>query len=118
MPTKNKNSNAKIEPTKASESNKRLTRKDKMHEKVENYVYKNRDKTSQKIIEKKSKRPARKYQEADVEAMISRISIENSSVKTDKQSSKWLIYLIYIIIIIVALLFVMKNFWWIMPQIS
>ncbi len=36
---------------------------DKMLEKVEKYVDKNREKTSQEMIERKSKRPTKKYQE-------------------------------------------------------
>ena len=95
MPTKkksntSKNSKVKIETTKPSDTQKtkKLSRKEKMHEKVENYVYKNRDKTSQKIIEKKSKRPTENYKEADLEAMISRISLENNPESVKKDNSK------------------------------
>jgi hypothetical protein len=38
-------------------------REDRMLEKVERYVDKNREKTSKEISERKSKRPAKNYQE-------------------------------------------------------
>jgi hypothetical protein len=60
---------------------------DRTLKKVEKYVNKNREKTSQEIIEKKSKRPATNYQEADLEVMISRISNE-SLPKNIKQKNK------------------------------
>jgi len=41
----------------------KLANEDKMLKKVEKYVDKNREKTSQEMIERKSKRPTKKYQE-------------------------------------------------------
>ena len=96
---------------------KNLSRKDRMHEKVENYVYKNRDKTSQKIIEKKSKRPEKDYQDSDLETMISRICLENNPKSIKKDSHKWILYLLYIIIIIAFLLIIMKWLSWNIPHI-
>jgi phosphoenolpyruvate-protein kinase (PTS system EI component) len=55
------------------QNNIKLAKEDKMLEKVEEYVDKNREKTSQEMLERKSKRPVNKYQEADLEVMISRI---------------------------------------------
>lgn len=41
----------------------KLANEDKMLKKVEKYVDKNREKTSQEIMERKSKRPTKKFQE-------------------------------------------------------
>ena len=41
----------------------KLANEDKMLKKVEKYVDKNREKTSQEIMERKSKRPIKKFQE-------------------------------------------------------
>ena len=92
---------------------------DKMLEKVEKYVDKNREKTSQEMIERKSKRPVRKYQEWDLEVMISRISVESKPNENAKKSSKIILYVIYGIIIAIILVFVLKFFFaWNLPQIS
>jgi hypothetical protein len=45
------------------QKNIKLKKEDRMLEKVEKYVDKNREKTSQDMIERKSKRPIREYQE-------------------------------------------------------
>ena len=92
---------------------------DRMLEKVEKYVDKNREKTSQEMIERKSKRPVRKYQEWDLEVMISRISVESKPNENAKKSSKIILYVIYGIIIAIILVFVLKFFFaWNLPQIS
>ena len=92
---------------------------DKMLEKVEKYVDKNREKTSQEMIERKNKRPVRKYQEWDLEVMISRISVESKPNENAKKSSKIILYVIYGIIIAIILVFVLKFFFaWNLPQIS
>ena len=41
----------------------KLAKEDKMLEKIERYVDKNREKISQEMIERKSKRPVKQYQE-------------------------------------------------------
>lgn len=93
---------------------------DKLLEEVEKYVDKNRESTSQKIIERKANRPSRNYQEADLEVMISRIKNESQSKEKTKEVSKWILYLIYVIVIIAILIFIVKYFfvWNILPQIS
>ena len=45
------------------QKSKRISNEDKMLEKVERYVDKNREKTSQEIQERKNKRPVKQYQE-------------------------------------------------------
>jgi hypothetical protein len=45
------------------QKNIKLAKEDRMLEKIEKYVDKNREKTSQEIAERKSKRPAKQYQE-------------------------------------------------------
>ena len=45
------------------QKNIKLANEDKMLEKVEKYVDKNREKTSQEILERKRKRPANNYKE-------------------------------------------------------
>jgi len=55
----------------------KLKNEDKMLQKVERYVDKNREKTSQEIMERKSKRPNVKYNAADLEVMISRVSAQS-----------------------------------------
>ena len=88
-----------------------------MLEKVEKYVDKNREKTSQEMIERKNKRPVRKYQEWDLEVMISRISVESKPNENAKKSSKIILYVIYGIIIAIILVFVLKFFFaWNLPQ--
>lgn len=94
------------------------TKEDRMLEKVEKYVNKNREKTSQEIMEKKSKRPITKYNAADLEVMISRVSVESKPKEKVQQTSKWILYIIYTIIIIAILIFAIKYFFvWNMPQI-
>ena len=92
-----------------SQKNIKLANEDKMLEKVEKYVDKNREKTSQEMVERKRKRPAKKFQEWDLELLISRVSIENSTADKNKTRNKWILYIIYIMIIII-LLILMINF--------
>jgi len=99
-------------------NNIKETSEDKMLKKIEDYVDKNWNETAQKIAEKKSKRPTNHYKKAELEAMISRISIENDSSSVKKDSNKWLIYLIYIIVIITILLIFSKFYAWNIPQIQ
>lgn len=90
---------------------------DKMLEKVEKYVDKNREKTSQEMIERKSKRPTKKYQEWDLDVLISRVSIESKPKKNVKETSKIILYIIYAAIIITILIFIAKFFFtWNIPQ--
>lgn len=83
---------------------------DKMLEKVEKYVDKNREKTSQEMIERKNKRPAQNFKEWDLEVMISRIDAESKPKEKDKETSKWILYLIYTIIILAIIVFWVKYF--------
>lgn len=99
-------------------NNIKETSEDKMLKKIEDYVDKNWNETAQKIAEKKSKRPTKHYKKTELEAMISRISIENDSSSVKKDSNKWLIYLIYIIVIIAILLIFSKFYAWNIPQIQ
>ena len=90
-----------------------------MLEKVEKYVDKNREKTSKEMVERKSKRPTKKYHEWDLEVMISRVSAESKPNKKAKEISKIIVYIIYTIIFIAILIFIIKYFFmWIVPQIS
>ena len=102
-------------------NNKRIsgkTKDDRMLEKVEKYVDKNREKTSQEMIERKSKIPTKKYQEWDLEVMISRVSIESKPKEKTKEISKWILYIIYAIIFIITMIFIVKYFFiWNIPQI-
>ena len=101
------------------QKNIKLKKEDRMLEKVEKYVDKNREKTSQDMIERKSKRPIREYQEWDLEVMISRISVESKPKKDTRKISKGILYIIYLIIIIIILILMVKYFFaWNMPQIS
>lgn len=121
MPTK-KNSktvkNVKTKKLKKAESEKilnmqksrRINNEDKMLEKVERYVDKNREKTSQEMQERKSKRAIQNFQKWDLELMISRITTESQSKEHTKKTSKGILYLIYIIIILLILIFVIKYF--------
>jgi hypothetical protein len=80
-------------------------------------VNKNREKTSQEIMERKSKRPTKKFQEWDLDVLISRISIESKPKDKTKKTSKLILYIIYTIIIIAILTFIIKFFFtWNMPQ--
>ena len=47
---------------------------DKTLKKVEKYVDSKREETTKEIVERKSKRRATKYQEGDLEVMISRMN--------------------------------------------
>ena len=101
-------------------NNKRIsgkTKDDRMLEKVEKYVDKNREKTSQEMIERKSKRPTKKYQEWDLDVLISRVSIESKPKENVKETSKIILYIIYAVIIITILIFIAKFYFaWNMPQ--
>jgi len=101
-------------------NNKRISEKtkdDRMLEKVEKYVDKNREKTSQEIIERKSKRPTKKYQEWDLDVLISIVSIESKPKGNVKETSKTILYIIYAAIIITILIFIAKFFFaWNIPQ--
>ena len=95
----------------------KLANEDKMLKKVEKYVDKNREKTSQEIMERKSKRPIKKFQEWDLDVLISRVSIESKPKDKTKKTSKLILYIIYTIIIITILIFFVKFFFaWNMPQ--
>ena len=83
---------------------------DKMLEKVEKYVDKNREKTSQEMIERKNKRPAQNFKEWDLEVMISRIDAESKPKEKVKETSKWILYLIYTIIILSIIVLWVKYF--------
>ena len=101
------------------QNNIKLAKEDKMLEKVEEYVDKNREKTSQEILERKSKRPVNKYQEADLEVMISRIWAESKPKEKTKEISKRILYIIYAIVFIAVMIFTVKYFFaWNVPQIS
>lgn len=92
---------------------------DKTLKKVEKYVDSKREKTSQEIIEKKSKRPETKYQEGDLEVMISRISNESQPKNLKKKNYKKIIYLIYVIIMVAFVIFCVKYFFmWNLSQIA
>ena len=92
------------------QKNIKSAKEDKMLEKVEKYVDKNREKTSQEIAERKSKRPVTKYNAADLEVMISRVSAQSEPKEKVQETSKWISYIIYTIIIITILIFVIKHF--------
>ena len=93
-------------------------KEDKILKKVEKYVDTKREQTSKEIIEKKSKRPATKYQEADLEVMISRISNDSQPKNLKNKSFKKVLYVIYIIIMIAIVTFCIKFFMWNLSQIS
>lgn len=122
MPTKSTTSTKKKITTKTANqtTNKKIswkTKDDKMLEKVEKYVDKNREKTSQEMIERKSKRPTKKYQEWDLDVLISRVSIGSKPNVKTKKTSKLVLYIIYTIIIIAILIFIAKFFFaWNIPQ--
>ena len=75
--------------------------------KVEKFVNKNREKTFKKIEEKRSKRPSIKYQDADLEIMLSRINIQNKQKETSK-FRRLFVYLFCIFFILVVLFFWIK----------
>ena len=99
--------------------NSKSINEDKILEKIEKYVDKNREKTSQEMIERKNKRPAQNFKEWDLEVMISRINAESKPKEKVKETSKLILYLIYTIIIIAIIAFWIKYFFNSnMPQIS
>ena len=101
------------------QKNIKITDEDKILEKIEKYVDKNREKTSQEMIERKNKRPAQNFKEWDLEVMISRINAESKPKEKVKETSKLILYLIYTIIIIAIIAFWIKYFFNSnMPQIS
>lgn len=120
-PSKKTTKPEKVELKKISNSskNRNLSNEDKMLEKVEKYVDKNREKTSQEMMERKSKRPTQKFQEWDLEVMISRIDAESKPKEKTKEVSKWILYLVYTIIVLAIIIFCIKYFFNSnMPQIS
>ena len=122
MSTKSTSSTKKKISTKTANqtTNKKIslkTKDDKMLERVEKYVDKNREKTSQEILERKRKRPANNYKEWDLDVLISRVSIESKPKENTKEISKWILYIIYTIILIIILIFTVKFFLaWNIPQ--
>ena len=92
---------------------------DKNLKKVEKYVDSKREETSKEIVERKSKRPATKYQEGDLEVMISRISSESQPKNLKKKNYKKIIYAIYVIIMVAFVIFCIKYFFmWNLSQIT
>ena len=121
---KNDKKNVKKTPKKTEKNGKsdlqkniKLANEDRMLEKVEKYVDRNREKTSQEILKRKNKRGNEKYQKWDLELLISRVNVESKpSIKT-KEISKLILYIIYALIIIAILIFFVKFFFaWNMPQ--
>ena len=99
------------------QKNIKLANEDKMLEKVENYVDKNREKTSQEMMERKKKRSDNNYKEWDLDVLISRVTIESKPKENTKEISKWILYIIYTIILIIILIFTVKFFLaWNIPQ--
>ena len=91
-----------LEKTVVLQKNIKLKKEERMLNKVEKYVDKTREKTSQEMIERKRKRPIKNYQEWDLEVM-----------------SKRIVNIIYIIILLVIIIFTVKYFFvWNVPQIS
>ena len=108
-----------LQKTVILQKNIKLRDEDKMLEKIEKYVDRNREKTSQEMIERKSKRPNKKYEEWELELMISRVKVESGPKESTQKISKWIIYLIYIIMVILIIIFCIKYFFvWNVPQIS
>jgi hypothetical protein len=72
------------------------------------------------MLERKSKRPTKNFQEWDLEIMISRIWIQSKPKEKNNKISKWILYTIYLIFIVIIAIIVIKNFfmWNFMPQIS
>ena len=100
------------------QKNIKSANEDKILEKVEKYVDKNREKTSQEILERKRKRPTNNYKEWDLDVLISRVSIESKPNNKTKETSKLILYILYTLIIIAILIFIVKFFfvWNILPQ--
>ncbi len=108
-----------LEKTVVLQKNIKLKKEERMLNKVEKYVDKNREKTSQEMIERKSKRPIKNYQEWDLEVMISRVSVESKPKEKTKEISKRIVNIIYIIILLVIIIFTVKYFFvWNAPQFS
>ena len=104
---------------KGNKSDLSYLKDDKTLKKVEKYVDSKREQTSKEIIEKKSKRPATSYQEADLEVMISRISNESQPKNLKKKNTKKVFYILYIIIMVAIVVFCIKYFFmWNLSQIS
>lgn len=95
-----------------------FTKEDKLLEKIERYVDRNREKTSQEMMERKKKRPTNNFQKWDLDVLISRVSIESKPQEKTKEISKLILYIIYTVIIIAVLAFIIKFFfiWNILPQ--
>lgn len=92
---------------------------DKTLKKIEKYVNKNREQTSKEMADRKSKRPERKYEDGELEVMISRISNENQPKKIKKNNTKKILYAIYIIILIMFVIICIKYlFMWNLSQIT
>ena len=92
---------------------------DKTLKKVEKYVNQNREKTSKEIADRKSIRPVRKYDEAELEVMISRISNESQPKNLKKRNTKKILYILYAIIMVAIIIFCIKYFFmWNVSQIS
>lgn len=100
------------------QKNIKSANEDKILEKVEKYVDKNWEKTSQEILERKRKRPTNNYKEWDLDVLISRVSIESKPNNKTKETSKLILYILYTLIIIAILIFIVKFFfvWNILPQ--
>ena len=108
-----------LEKTVVLQKNIKLKKEERMLNKVEKYVDKTREKTSQEMIERKRKRPIKNYQEWDLEVMISRVSVESKPKEKTKEISKRIVNIIYIIILLVIIIFTVKYFFvWNVPQIS
>lgn len=119
MTVKTKNKNTSKKDIKTIDENLSYAKEDKMLEKVENYVNKNRENTSKAMIERKQKRPTKKYEKWDLEVMISRISTESKPKEKTKEISKLAVYTIYTIIFIAIMIFIIKYFFlWFASQIS
>ena len=81
---------------------------DKILKKVEKYVDKNREKTSQEIIERKKNKSSQNYQNADLEVMISRIDAESKPKVKTREISRRIANILYIVIIFTVLIFVVR----------
>lgn len=92
------------------QKNIKSANEDKILEKVEKYVDKNWEKTSQEMMERKRIRPANNYKEWDLDVLISRVSIESKPNNKTKETSKLILYIIYSLIIIAILIFIVKFF--------
>ena len=108
--------------TKAKKENKSdlsYIKDDKTLKKVEKYVDSKREETSKEIVERKSKRPATKYQEGDLEVMISRISSESQPKNLKRKKYQRIIYAIYTIIMVAIVVSCIKHFFmWNLSQIT